>query len=76
MPDPVLIQRGPEHTVLAPTWTDCIPKPMLSTKTMDAEISSKPIDEAARLSALNTFGVLDTPPEQAYDDLTALAALV
>ena len=30
--------------------------------------------EAARLEALLAYGVLDTPPEQAYDDLIELAA--
>jgi diguanylate cyclase (GGDEF)-like protein len=33
-------------------------------------------NEAARLDALNAYGVLDTPPEQAYDELTTLAASI
>ncbi|MCH8180652.1 MAG: EAL domain-containing protein [Proteobacteria bacterium] len=33
-----------------------------------------PDDEAARLSALQSYHVLDTQAEQAYDDLTTLAA--
>jgi PAS domain S-box-containing protein len=33
-----------------------------------------PENEAERLAALHGFGVLDTPPELAYDELTALAA--
>jgi diguanylate cyclase (GGDEF)-like protein/PAS domain S-box-containing protein len=33
-----------------------------------------PDSEAARLRALREFGVLDTPPEPAFDDITALAA--
>ncbi len=33
-----------------------------------------PADEAARLEALQRYRILDTPPEQAYDDLTRLAA--
>jgi PAS domain S-box-containing protein len=32
--------------------------------------------EAARLEALERYAVLDTPPEQAFDDLARLAALV
>ena len=35
-----------------------------------------PRDEAARLSALQSYDVLDTPPEQAFDDLTRLAASI
>jgi len=30
--------------------------------------------EAARLEALLAYGILDTPPEQAFDDLIELAA--
>ena len=33
-----------------------------------------PADEAERLEALRAYDVLDTPPEQAFDDLTQLAA--
>ena len=33
-------------------------------------------DEEARLGALARYAVLDTPPEQAFDDLARLAALV
>jgi DNA-binding CsgD family transcriptional regulator len=35
-----------------------------------------PADEERRLFALHSYEILDTPPEQAYDDLTSLAALV
>jgi GAF domain-containing protein len=35
-----------------------------------------PADEAARLAALRAQAVLDTPPEQAFDDLARLAALL
>jgi PAS domain S-box-containing protein len=35
-----------------------------------------PGDEEARLAALRSYAVLDTPPERAFDDLTRLAALV
>ena len=34
-----------------------------------------PSDEAARLAALQQYRILDTAPEQAFDDLTALAGL-
>src|SRR5437868_3532920 len=33
-------------------------------------------EEAIRLDALHRYAVLDTPPEQALDDLTALAAQI
>lgn len=33
-------------------------------------------DEEARLAALNAYGILDTPPEPAFDDITELAALI
>jgi diguanylate cyclase (GGDEF)-like protein/PAS domain S-box-containing protein len=35
-----------------------------------------PANEPARLDALRRFGVLDTPPEQGFDDLTRLAATI
>ena len=35
-----------------------------------------PADEAERLKALAECAILDTPPEEAYDDLTRLAAFV
>jgi PAS domain S-box-containing protein len=35
-----------------------------------------PPAEAARLEALDRYAILDTPPEQAFDDLARLAALV
>ena len=34
------------------------------------------IDEAARLDALSQYKILDTAPEQAFDDLTQLAAQI
>ena len=40
---------------------------------------SQPTDaegEAARLAALHRYGVLDTPPEAAFDDIVTLAALL
>jgi PAS domain S-box-containing protein len=36
----------------------------------------QPNQEAARLEALRTYDILDTAPEQAFDDLTALASRV
>lgn len=36
--------------------------------------ASLPADENARLAVLRRYHILDTPPEQAYDDLTLLAA--
>src|SRR6476619_2478042 len=33
-----------------------------------------PINESDRLDALHRYQILDTPPEEAFDDLTALAA--
>ena len=35
-----------------------------------------PTREAARLAALEQYQILDTPPEQSYDDITALAAYI
>ncbi|MBD0267725.1 MAG: GAF domain-containing protein [Cyanobacteria bacterium Co-bin8] len=35
-----------------------------------------PTQEAARLEALRQYRILDTPSEQAYDDITALAAFI
>ena len=35
-----------------------------------------PENEAERLAALRGFGILDTPPELAYDELSALAAYI
>ena len=34
----------------------------------------QPPDEDARLEALSRYDLLDTPPEQALDDLTLLAS--
>ena len=35
-----------------------------------------PTDEAARLAALRRYRILDTDPEQAFDDLTLLASQI
>jgi GAF domain-containing protein len=39
-------------------------------------IAPHPSDEDARLAVLREYDVLDTPPEQPLDDLTALAAYI
>jgi DNA-binding winged helix-turn-helix (wHTH) protein len=35
-----------------------------------------PADDAARVAALRAYGILDTAPEAAYDDITAVAARI
>ena len=35
-----------------------------------------PLDEAERLETLRSYGILDTLPEQGYDDATRLAAFI
>ena len=39
-------------------------------------VSAKTFDEAARIRALERYSILDTLPEQIYDDVTALASLI
>jgi two-component system, sensor histidine kinase len=39
-------------------------------------IAPLPVNEATRLEALRAYDVLDTPPEQAFDDLTQLASQI
>lgn len=41
-----------------------------------AVAAALPFNESRRLDALRAYGVLDTLPEQAYDDLTELAAAI
>jgi two-component system cell cycle sensor histidine kinase/response regulator CckA len=41
-----------------------------------AKLGKELFDEERRLEALRSYGVLDTPPEAAMDDLTALAAAI
>jgi diguanylate cyclase (GGDEF)-like protein len=41
-----------------------------------AVAASLPFNEALRMNALRSYDVLDTEPEQAYDDLTMLASAV
>lgn len=45
---------------------------------MNSEHSGPPRHprEARRLAALHTYGVLDTPPEVAFDDITRIASIV
>ena len=46
---------------------------MTSTPTVPFPL---PLDEAARLAALDRSAILDTPPEPVYDDLARLAAAI
>jgi two-component system, NtrC family, sensor kinase len=39
-------------------------------------VATRPVDEQARVQALERYSILDTMPEQLYDDVTALASLV
>lgn len=41
-----------------------------------SSLSSSETEEAARLSALRSFSILDTLPEQGYDDVTQLASYI
>jgi two-component system NtrC family sensor kinase len=38
--------------------------------------ASIPVNDSARVAALQEYAILDTLPEQAYDDLTALASFI
>ena len=38
--------------------------------------AGEPASESARLAALHRYSVLDSAPEQAFDDLTNLASLI
>ena len=37
---------------------------------------TKPLNEAARLAALERYAILDTDPEESFDDLTRLASFI
>lgn len=37
---------------------------------------SKPVNETARLAALERYAILDTDPEESFDDLTRLASFI
>ena len=39
-------------------------------------VQVKAVDETARVQALHRYSILDTSPEQIYDDVTALASLI
>jgi GAF domain-containing protein len=39
-------------------------------------VIAKPANETARLAALERYGLLDTDPEQSFDDLTQLASFI
>jgi GAF domain-containing protein len=39
-------------------------------------VSTKPSNEEARIAALEKYAILDTDPEQSFDDLTLLASFV
>lgn len=40
------------------------------------KVADKPQDEQARLLALESYNILDTLPEQAYDDITYIASTI
>src|SRR5476649_2391675 len=45
-----------------------------STQNNHADVQVSTTAEAGRLAALKRYGILDTPPEAAFDHITALAA--
>src|SRR5215831_14594874 len=57
------------------TW----PRPMSSSpddQHPEWVAAPMPPDEPARLAALHEYQILDTPPEQVFDDLTWLASFI
>ncbi len=52
--------------------------PSLKTPSTQSAPTAPPVptNEAARLNALQQYDILDTVPEKAFDDLTALAAYI
>ena len=53
------------------------PKPLAgSTHKSPLETTTLAADEAGRLEALREYGILDTAPDAAFDDLVSLAALI
>src|SRR6516164_6057855 len=53
-----------------------MPSPRPSNRREQAMKAPLPENEAERLAALRSFGILDTPPELAYDELSSLAAYI
>lgn len=51
-------------------------RPTEITPRSHMEIAPLPQDESARLDALRRYEILDTPPEEAFDSLTRLAAQI
>ena len=39
-------------------------------------VAAKPVNEAGRIAALDRYAILDSDPEQLFDDLTMLASFV
>jgi len=39
-------------------------------------VAAKPVNEAGRVAALEKYAILDTDPEQSFDDLTLLASFI
>ncbi len=39
-------------------------------------VAAKPVNEAGRIAALEKYAILDTDPEQSFDDLTLLASFI
>lgn len=54
---------------------DAIPEPTPPIKAV-SKSPPVPLNEEERLKELNQYKIIDTPPEEAFDDLTALAAQI
>lgn len=63
--------------VISPLRESGVPKnPVLAIEGRLAVHPPLPDNEVARLNSLRSYRVLDTPPEQPFDDLTRLAAYI